>query len=204
DASDPTILQIIHHAHVELARFCNDVSTAQEHAAKMDLLGQRHSFPYFHAVAANCRGIVKGMAQNDAGAITDFAEALSLVRSGGVAREHETEILANIAECHRRLGNARAALDYARETISLSQSRTTRLAECRALITAAAAMLELNEPALVPASGQALASARVLLDVTGGQLYEAEFASVVARWIRIGYDARSPESVTSSAAGPAG
>lgn len=175
---DPIVLQIVHHAYVDLAKCSCDPALAAEHADLVSALGQRHSIPYLHAAMSNCRGMAKSVAQDHAGAARDFAEALALVRSANVAREHETEILANLAECQRELSEPQQALAYAEETIQLSRQRTTRLTECRALITSAAAMLDLDPVGRAGQAGEALAAAQCLIELTGARIYQDDLTRV--------------------------
>jgi class 3 adenylate cyclase/tetratricopeptide (TPR) repeat protein len=180
-AGDPVVLQIVHLAYVELAKCCREPAVAAEHAAAMSELGRRHCIPYLHAAVSNCRGIAGSIAGDFGLAAQEFHEALALVRSANVAREHETEILANLAECYLELSQPEQALAHALEAIEISRDRSTRLTECRALITAAAAMLALDGRARRPAIEDALAGARELIALTGAVIYQSGLEAVHGR-----------------------
>jgi adenylate cyclase len=169
---DPAVQLIAHLGQVEHAWWTNDPAPAQEHATHLAVLAEKHAVPYLKTVAANCRGMALSLSQDFSGALDAFSQAIQLVRSANVGAEYESEILASLAECHRRNGDAAKALSVAREAIEISRQRCTRLPECRALITLGSAIIDhagANEPG--EAEGVFM-QAEELIRETGAVIYE--------------------------------
>lgn len=194
---DPVVLQIVHHSYVDLARCSGDVDLARDHAAKLSELDKRHSIPYLRAATFNCRGLAKSVAKDYEGAIHEFSEALTLVRNANVAREYETEILANLAECHRCTGDHERALTLAGEGIEISRQRNARLTECRSLITFGAALIDAHGSAREAEAHASFSHAEKLIDVTGARIYESALAGARTR-LQPGSPAR-PDAISERA-----
>ncbi len=168
---DPVVAQIAHLCQVDLERFRGDVALAHEHAEHVAELSARRAVPYLRAAAFYCKGFALSVAGRHQGAIEEFSQALAFVRQANVAREYETEILAGLAESHRCVGDIDAALSFAAECIDISKQRSTRLTECRALITAAAARMDRIDSRSANEVPGLLAQAAELVEVTGAQVY---------------------------------
>lgn len=172
-SADPVVLQIFHQCYVDLARCTDDAALAQEHAAKMSELDQRHSIPYLRATTINCQGMAKSVARDFTGAIDEYSSSLSLVRNGNIAREHETEILANLAESQRSTGAFAQAAATARESVDMSRQRSARLTECRSLITCGAALFDAHGPGCKDEVEAMFSDAQALIETTGARIYES-------------------------------
>lgn len=171
-SNDPVILQFAHFGYVDLASCRQDAALAQEHSARVAEIADKHDGPYLRVFALSCRALAASIAGDFATAVRTFSEALALVRSSRVAMEFETEILASLAECHRGLGSFEQAQDVASEAIEISRQRSTRLPECRALITRAGAMLDAQGPASVTQAAALFAEAEALVRMTRAVIYE--------------------------------
>lgn len=169
---DPAVQTILHLGQVEHAWWTNDAVLAQEHAALLAGLADKTAMPYLKTVTANCQGMARSMSHDFSGAVHALAEAIRLVRSENVAAEYETEVLASLAECHRRSGNAAKAQVVAREAIEISRQRSTRLPECRALITLAAALIDEGGAQTAGEADDLFAQAESLIRQTGAAIYE--------------------------------
>ncbi len=169
---DPAVQVIVHLGQVEQAWWTNDVALAQEHAGLLAGLTDKNAIPYLKTVTANCQGMAKSLQRDFAGALETLQEALRLVRSDNVAAEYETEILASLAECHRRGGDASMAQVVAKQSIEISRQRCTRLPECRALITLGAAMLDEHGARMASEVDEMFAQAENLIHQTGAAIYE--------------------------------
>ncbi|HSV37004.1 MAG TPA: adenylate/guanylate cyclase domain-containing protein [Ramlibacter sp.] len=191
-ASDPVVRLIFHHCHVDLARFSEDPALAQEHAAKISELDQKHAIPYLQAATLNSRGMARSISGQHEAAITEFTQALKLVRTANVAAEHETEILANLAESQRRIGDLERALLTAREGVEMARQRSARVAECRALITLGAALLDVHGGARSAEAGARFAEAAALIEVTGARIYESALSYEQARLRQMTLGSMSP------------
>lgn len=178
---DPVILQIAHHGYVDLACSREDIALAEEHAMRISKLDERHAIPYLRAFALSSRGMAATVGSDFSTALSSFTEALQLIRTANVAPEYETEILANIAECFRRLGDVENCLVFAGEAIELSRKRSTRLPECRALITRGAALVDGHGVLHAADAGQSLDLAEQLIKLTGARIFDDALSAERAR-----------------------
>ncbi len=180
-SNDPVILQFAHFGYMDLASCRQDADLAQQHAGRVAEIAAKHEGPYLQVFALSCRALAASIAGDFHAAAVTYSEALALVRSAKVAMEFETEILASLAECHRSLGRFEEALEAAREAITISRQRSTRLPECRALITLASATLDAHG---LERAGQAqalFAEAETLVRMTGASIYDAALLRERAR-----------------------
>jgi adenylate cyclase len=145
---------------------------AGKHAAKLSELEQRHAMPYLRVATFNCRGMAKAVARDFHGAIAEFNDALTLVRSANGAKEHEIEIMVSMAECLRATGEFEQALALATESLDISRQRSARVTECRALVACAAAMLDAYGPEKSADAEKMFGEAEGLLQVTGARIFE--------------------------------
>jgi adenylate cyclase len=171
-SNDPVILQFAHFGYVDLASCRQDAALAQRHSARVAEIAEKHEGPYLRVFALSCRALAASIAGDFGTAVRTFSEALALVRSSRVAMEFETEILASLAECHRGLGSFEQAQGVASEAIEISRQRSTRLPECRALITRAGAMLDARGLASATQAKALFAEAEALVRMTGAAIYE--------------------------------
>jgi adenylate cyclase len=112
------------------------------------------------------------MAKDFAGAERDFTEGLQFVRKATASMGFEPEILAGLADCYLRMGEAERAAAVAAEAIAVARLRSTRLAECRASITRAAALIAEHGSAHPPETEDLFRRAEKLIHVTGASIYE--------------------------------
>ena len=180
-AVHPLVLQIVHHCQVELAGTHGNPHQAAEHAAKLSELEQKHAMPYLKVATFNCRGLSKSVSGDFHGAIAEFGEALALVRSVSGAKEHETEILVNMADCLRSVGDFPQALAVAREALDISRQRNARITECRALVTCAAALLDAHGLEQREEAERMFSESEGLLGTTGAVIYEKALLAARSR-----------------------
>lgn len=135
---DPVIEQVVHFCYIDLALWEGDALMAQQHAAQMNEVVEKHPGLYMKAFALCGSGLAHLASMAYPQARATFREALELIRSGQVAMEFETEVLTGLAESCYRLGDEQQALDYALEAAEMSRKRSHRLSECRALMICAA------------------------------------------------------------------
>lgn len=170
-SNDPVIMQFAHFGYVDLAVCRQDAALAQTHASRVAEIAAKHEGPYLRVFALSCRATAASVAGDFSTAASTFTEALNLVRQAKVAMEYETEILASLAECYRQLGQTDRALELCAELITVARRRSTRLPECRALITSAAALLDKQGPAGAAQAQLLLAQAAELVRMTGAAIY---------------------------------
>jgi adenylate cyclase len=128
---------------VELAHALEDRELAAAQAADLRLFAEQSAMPYVRSFMQGYRGLVAMLSQEHDAALDCLDDALSLIRTSGAAREYESEVLAHLAECRLRMGHHEQAHAWATQAIELARERTTRVAECRALIVRGAAALAL-------------------------------------------------------------
>lgn len=169
---DPVLLQIAHYTCVDLACCNDDAALAQAHAAIVAEIADKHRNPYMRVFALSSRAMALSIAGDLEAAAITFSEVLETIRGANVSLELESEVLANLAECHRRLGNLELALRLAKEAIDLSRQRSTRLAECRALISHAATLIDGRQAETATDARKLLDTAERLVVDTGAKIYE--------------------------------
>jgi adenylate cyclase len=171
-AVDPVLLQIAHYGYVDFAWLSKNVDLARVHSDWVMRIANKHSSPYLRVFALSAQALICDMSEDQKGALQALGEALALIRSAKVATEFETEILAGMAECYRKLGAAKEAESTACEAIVMARYRSTRLAECRALITLGATLLVHGDEPARDRADDALAQASQLIAITGARIYQ--------------------------------
>lgn len=180
-SNDPVIMQFAHFGYIDLAWCRQSASIAQEHYAHVEEIAAKHEGPYLRVFALSCRATTVSIAGDFVTAASTLTDALALVRGAKVAMEYETEILASLAECYRQLGQADRAVELGGEAIALARRRSTRLPECRALITSAAALLDKHGLIGVAQAKPLFAMAAELVCLTGATIYEESLQRECAR-----------------------
>jgi tetratricopeptide (TPR) repeat protein len=171
-SNDPVMLQFAHFGYMDLASCRQDAALARQHAGRVAEIAAKHEGPYLRVFALSCRALASSIAGDFEAAAKTYTQALALVRSAKAAMEFETEILASLAECQRSLQQFEEARETAREAIDISRQRSTRLPECRALITLAAVTLDVFGAQHVAQAQDLLSEAEALVRLTGASIYE--------------------------------
>ncbi len=172
DLVDPAIQFIPHFGYVELAWCRGDAALAEEHASHVAAIARRSGIGYLHVYARAFSGTAKAIAGNFDAAAVEFAAGLEFARTAKVALEYEPDMLAGLAECHRHMGQFEQAIAVSRAAIAVAAARTTRLPECRASITCAAAMISCPDAADHGAHVALLRRAERLVRESGTPIYE--------------------------------
>lgn len=94
-----------------------------------------------------------------------------------VAVEFETEIRASLAERHYKAGNLDEALVIAKEAVALSQKRSNRLTECRALIVWGGVLRQAADVGSLERAVGLFNQAEQLIKLTGAKMYEQALVS---------------------------
>ena len=174
---DPVIGQIAHHLSVELASCFRDAMLAQEHSARVSKIAQEHKSPYSRIFALWCSGLAEVTRGDLESAHQSYSEALELVMGTRVAVEFETEIQASLAERHYKAGNFEQALAIAKEAVVLSQRRSNRLTECRALIVWCGVLGQKTDADTWQEALALFSQAEQLINLTGAKIYEQTLLS---------------------------
>ena len=169
---DPAVQFIPHLGYVDLAWCRRDAELAQRHAARVHELAQKHGSPYLRVFSLTASGIARVVGKDFAGAIRDFNDCLVLARSAKAALEYEPETLASLADCYCATGEFHSAIAFAREAIDVARARSARLAECRASIACAAALLGRDGAAQLANAEALLGQAEHLIARSGAKIFE--------------------------------
>jgi adenylate cyclase len=169
---DPVIGQIAHHLSVELASYFGEAMLAQEHSLRVSKISQEHRSPYSRVFALWCSGLADVANGDLDSAYLSYSEALALVRVTRVGVEFETEIQVSLAESHYKAGQFEQAWTCAQEAVVLSQHRSNRLAECRALIVLGGVMGQKTEASSQEEASALLDQAEHLIHMTGAKIYQ--------------------------------
>jgi adenylate cyclase len=179
-AADPAVQVIRHLGFVELAWCNDDAALAQRHSAQLSEMADRYALPYLKPIALTCRAMALTIAADHDSAAGAFDEALALVRGASLGIEYETEILAGHAECQRRARNMDRARELAQEALDIARQRTMRLAQCRAMTTLGAIMLD--ECGIEdPGASLMLEAADKLMAQTGAFIYRGHLQTALGR-----------------------
>lgn len=174
---DPVIGQIAHHLSVELAACFQNAALAHEHSAKVSKIAQEHRSPYSRVFALWCNGLAEVTRGDLESAQESYSQALDLVMGTRVAVEFETEIRASLAERHYKAGNLDEALVIAKEAVALSQKRSNRLTECRALIVWGGVLRQAADLGSLQRAVALFNQAEQLIKLTGARMYEQALVS---------------------------
>jgi tetratricopeptide (TPR) repeat protein len=169
---DPTVQFIPHLGYVDLAWCRGDTRLAEKHAERIAEIADKCGLPYIRVYAFACAGTAKSLAKDFAVAEQDFTEGLQFVRKATASMGFEPEILASLADCCLRMDEPERAAAVAAEAIDVARQRSTRLAECRASITRAAALVAQHGAASLPEAEDLFRRAERLIHVTGAKIYE--------------------------------
>ena len=129
--------------------------------------------PYLRVYAQAWRGLSHIIAGQLTSAIDDFSEALNFARSRKAGLENEARILADLADAHRRNGDAEIALATVNEAIAVATARHTRVPECFARIVRARLLLDAKSSDQETEARSELHLAEALVLQTGASIYLA-------------------------------
>jgi adenylate cyclase len=169
---DPTVQFIPHLGYVDLAWCRGDTRLAEKHADRIAEIADKCGLPYIRVYAFACAGTAKALAKDFAGAERDFIEGLQFVRKATASMGFEPEILASLAHCYLRMSETERAAAFAAEAIEVARQRGTRLAECRATITQAAALIAEHSSSRLAEAEDLFRRAERLMEVTGATIYK--------------------------------
>ena len=141
DHPDPAVQFIPHQAFAELAWLSSNAEMALKHAGRLTEIARSAENTYVGVFARASTAIARSLAGDHADAARQLEEALSFARQARTGLEYEPDMLASLAEVQRRAERPADAIRVARTAIAAAQERCARLAECRASITLAAALL---------------------------------------------------------------
>ena len=173
---EPPMPGMARFAFIELAMATRDVELARQHANDLRRSADDFSTPYLAIFMNGYHGLACTVKSEYESALGHFEQALALIRGTGAAKEFEPEVLAGMAECRLAMGHYPQAHEHASEAIALSRLRTTRVAQCRALIARGAAGLAVSRVSDHPAAEADFRHAEDLIVQTGAAGLRAALA----------------------------
>jgi tetratricopeptide (TPR) repeat protein len=162
---------------VELASCFQNAVLAREHSIKVSKIAQEHRSPYSRVFALWCNGLAEVTRGDLESAHESYSQALDLVMGTRVAVEFETEIQASLAERHYKAGKLDEAMAIAKEAVALSQKRSNRLTECRALIVWGGVLRQAADAGSLESAVGLFNQAEQLIKQTGARMYEQSLVS---------------------------
>jgi tetratricopeptide (TPR) repeat protein len=174
---DPAVRFIPHLAYVDLAYFRGDPAVARAHARRIAEIAEKGQNPYLQAYALGCLGAAKFVEKDFAGGIRKLTEGVRFVQSAKAALEFEPEMMASLADCHYQLGDFDQAISVAQQTIDLAQRRSARLAECRASVICASALLAAYDGGRRAEAVLGFDRAEELIQITGASVFSERLAN---------------------------
>jgi tetratricopeptide (TPR) repeat protein len=169
---DPTLQFIPHLGYVDLAWCRGDADLAKKHAARVAEIADKSGTAYLRVYAFACSGTAKGLAGDYPGAAQDFAEGLAFVETARASLGYEPELFASLADCHLQMSQPDLAVLAAKKAIDAARQRNTRLAECRASIICAAALVAEHGTIARSEAEELLKRAEALIERTGAVIYQ--------------------------------
>ena len=160
-------------AYVDIAWAEGNLSLARQHAERAFSLAVKSGSPYLRVHAQACRGLSHIIAGHLTSAIDDLSDALHFARTRKAGLENEARILADLADAHRRNGDAATALATADEAIAVATARHTRIPECFARIVRARLLLDSKSGDQEIEARNELHRAEALMLQTGASIYLA-------------------------------
>jgi tetratricopeptide (TPR) repeat protein len=139
---DPAVRFIPHLVRVERAFFRADPTSARQSAARIGEIAAQGRNPYLDVYTAGSMGLALGAEGDFAAAAARLRQAIDLIAETGAAQEFAPEMMASLADCLARAGDLDEAASVARETAAMARLRGTRVAECRACIAGAEALMQ--------------------------------------------------------------
>ena len=172
DWIDPTVQFVAHFGHIDLAWCLDDAAMAEDHARAIVALAEQHGSSYMRLYAMAGEGFAHAVGQRYDRAIGTLTAGIAFLREVRVAMEFEPEMLASLADCLARNGAQERSIEVAREAITVAGQRNARLAECRASITLAGALLRLRGGDAAQEAADLLHHAEMLIQISGACIYD--------------------------------
>jgi len=123
----PTVQFIAHFGYVEIAWCRENTPMAEQHASRV-AKSRRQGSPYLRVFALAAEGMADAVAKRYPDAVNALEKGLEFLRKSTAATEYETEMMANLAECHYRSGAFERARIIARRR---STSPGRGIVDCR-------------------------------------------------------------------------
>lgn len=170
---DPTVQFISHLGFVDLAWITRDADLAIKHASHVKALSERHGTPYLKVFDYACTAMALSLSGDCPSAIRELEEGIDFMHAARAALDYEPDMMASLSECLAQEGRYGEAFLAAERTITLSQERSSRLPECRALIVAGTSLFEQFGSQRIQEAEIFFTKAEALIRLTGATILES-------------------------------
>ena len=168
-----------------VAAFVGDPGRALDHARQAFEIAERIGSTFSRTSAYDALGSVHLANRDWAAAASAFEQALAIVRERGIGLHWEPRILAELAEAQLGAGAVDNARTMAEDAVRRARQLSTKVTECRALLTFARTLVRSEGAAAREPVAVALAQALALVQETGAGLYEPGIRLELAELARL-------------------
>ena len=174
-----------HELSAHVAAFRGDSDRALDHARQAFDIAERIGSSFSRTSAYDALGCVHLANQGWASAASAFEQALSIVRERGIGLHWEPRILAELAEAQLGGGDVEKARATAEDAVRRVRALSTKVTECRALLTFARVLLRSEGAGARGPVEAALGRTLALVAETGAGLYEPQIRLELAELARL-------------------
>ena len=174
-----------HELSAHVAAFRGDSDGALDHARQAFDIAERIGSSFSRTSAYDALGCVHLANQGWASAASAFEQALSIVRERGIGLHWEPRILAELAEAQLGGGDVEKARATAEDAVRRVRALSTKVTECRALLTFARVLLRSEGAGARGPVEAALGRTLALVAETGAGLYEPQIRLELAELARL-------------------
>jgi len=171
-----------------VAAFRGDPGSALDHARRAFGIAEQIGSSFSRISAYDALGCVHLANHDWVPAASAFEEALSIVRERRTGLHWEPRILAELAEAQLGGGDVERARATAEDAVRRARGLSTKVTECRALLTLARVLLRSDGAAAHGPAEAALRQALALVAETGAGLYEHQIHLELAELARLSGD----------------
>ena len=174
-----------HELSAHVAAFRGDSDRALDHARQAFDIAERIGSSFSRTSAYDALGCVHLANRDWASAASAFEQALSIVRERRIGLHWEPRILAELAEAQLGGGDVERARATAEDAVRRVHDLSTKVTECRALLTFARVLLRSEGAAARGPVEAALGQALALVAETGAGRYEPQIRLELAELARL-------------------
>jgi class 3 adenylate cyclase/tetratricopeptide (TPR) repeat protein len=185
EQGETELLGWAHEFSAYVVAFSGDPGRALDHARQAFDIAERIGSSFSRTSAYDALGCVHLANENWAPAASAFEQALSIVRERGTGLHWEARILAQLAEAQLGSGDLETARATAEDAVRRAGDLSTKVTECRALLTFARILLRSEGAAARGPVEAALGRALALVAETGAGLYEPRIHLELAELARL-------------------
>jgi tetratricopeptide (TPR) repeat protein len=171
-----------------VAAFMGDFPRAFDHARQAFANAERLGSSFSRTSAYDALGCVHLLNGDWAPAASAFEQALAIVREQRIGLHWVPRLLAQLAEAQLGRGEVESARTTAEDAVRRARELSTKVTECRAVLTLARVLLRAEGAAARGPVETALGQALALVAETGAGIYEPQIRLELAELARLSGD----------------